>query len=99
MRAARAHITLALVAALQSLRAQIQAVEDQIAEQFLAHPDAAIFTSLPKSGTVRAARLLAEIRPTPRTTTPPTPGGLTQGQSCRFPRAGRRGRPARRRSR
>ena len=25
------------------------------------HPDAAIFTSLPKSGTVRAARLLAEI--------------------------------------
>ncbi len=59
--AARAGITLALVAALTSLRAQIKALEDQIAEQLAAHPDAAIFTSLPRSGTVRAARLLAEI--------------------------------------
>jgi transposase len=58
---ARAHITLALVAALTSLRAQINALDDQIAEQLAAHPDAAIFTSLPRSGTVRAARLLAEI--------------------------------------
>jgi transposase len=59
--AARAEITLALVAALRSLRTQIKALEDQIADQLAAHPDAAIFTSLPKSGTVRAARLLAEI--------------------------------------
>jgi transposase len=58
---ARAHITHALIAGLHTLRTQISALEDQIAEQLAAHPDAAIFTSLPKSGTVRAARLLAEI--------------------------------------
>ena len=58
---ARAQITLALVAALTSLRTQIKALDDQIADQLAHHPDAAIFTSLPKSGTVRAARLLAEI--------------------------------------
>ena len=32
-----------------------------IGEQLAIHPDAHIFTSLPRSGTVRAARLLAEI--------------------------------------
>jgi transposase len=59
--AARAEITLALVAALTGLRTQIKALEEQIADQLAHHPDAAIFTSLPKAGTVRAARLLAEI--------------------------------------
>ena len=59
--AARAEITLALVAALTALKTQIKALEDQIADQLADHPDAAIFTSLPKAGTVRAARLLAEI--------------------------------------
>ena len=59
--AARAQITLAFVATLTALRTQIKALEGQIADQLAAHPDAAIFTSLPKSGTVRAARLLAEI--------------------------------------
>jgi transposase len=59
--AARAHITSALVATLTALRAQIDTLDMQIADQLAAHPDAAIFTSLPKSGTVRAARLLAEI--------------------------------------
>jgi len=59
--AARAEITLALVAALTALKAQIKALEKQIADQLTVHPDAAIFTSLPKAGTVRAARLLAEI--------------------------------------
>jgi transposase len=58
---ARAQITLALVAALTALRQQIAALDGQIAEQLAAHPDAEIFTSLPRSGTVRAARLLAEI--------------------------------------
>jgi transposase len=58
---ARAEITLALVAALTALKAQIKALEEQIADQLAHHPDAAIFTSLPRSGTVRAARLLAEI--------------------------------------
>ncbi len=57
----RAAITLTLVAALRSLREQISTLDDQIAKQLATHPDAAIFTSLPRSGTVRAARLLAEI--------------------------------------
>ena len=57
----RAHITAALVAGLQSLRTQIAALEDDIGQQLLVHPDAQIFTSLPKAGTMRAARLLAEI--------------------------------------
>jgi transposase len=58
---ARARITLALVAEITHLRAQIKALEEQIAQQLAEHPDAAICTSLPRSGTVRAARLLAEI--------------------------------------
>jgi hypothetical protein len=58
---APAPITHALIAGLTSLRAQIKALDEQIAEHLARHPDAAIFTSLPRSGTVRAARLLAEI--------------------------------------
>jgi transposase len=58
---ARAAITLALVVALQGLRAQIKALEEQIATQLEAHPDGHIFTSLRRAGGVRAARLLAEI--------------------------------------
>ncbi len=58
---ARAHITLAYLATLQTLREQITALEQQIREQLAAHTDSHIFTSLPRSGTVRAARLLAEI--------------------------------------
>jgi transposase len=53
--------TLALVAVLRALNAQIQALAASIGDQLAAHPDAAIFTSLPRSGIVRAARLLAEI--------------------------------------
>jgi transposase len=59
--AARAQITLALVAALTAIRGQITTLDQQIAQQLADHPDAAIFTSLPRLGTVRAARLLAEI--------------------------------------
>ncbi len=58
---ARAHITLAYVATLRALRQQIAALEQQISQQLAAHPDNNVFTSLPRSGTVRAARLLAEI--------------------------------------
>jgi transposase len=53
--------TTAFVAVLKTLAAQIKALEDRIAEQLTIHPDGQIFTSLPRSGTVRAARLLAEI--------------------------------------
>jgi transposase len=55
--AAQAGIT----AALTALSAQIKALETQIAWQLAAHPDRHVFTSLPRPGTVRAARLLAEI--------------------------------------
>jgi transposase len=41
--------------------ARIRALEDEIAADLAAHPDQHIFTSLPRAGTVRAARLLAEI--------------------------------------
>jgi transposase len=58
--AARAPVTGALVAMLTTLTAQIKALEADIAAQLAAHPDAHIFTSLPRAGTVRAARLLAE---------------------------------------
>jgi transposase len=58
---ALAGVTVALVAVLRALNAQIKALADSIAAQLAAHPDAVIFQSLPRSGTVRAARLLAEI--------------------------------------
>ena len=56
-----ATVTAAFVAVLRSITAQIEALAAQIAEQLHLHPDAPIFTSLPRSGCVRAARLLAEI--------------------------------------
>jgi len=58
---AAAHTTRALLTVLTSLVEQIKVLSEQIAEQLDAHADAHIFTSLPRSGTVRAARLLAEI--------------------------------------
>jgi transposase len=59
--ATHARITQALVATLTTLVEQIKATSDQIAEQLASHTDAHIFTSLPRSGTIRAAKLLAEI--------------------------------------
>jgi transposase len=59
--ASQAHITAALVALLRTLLEQIKALSTQIDHQLAAHADAHIFTSLPRSGRVRAARLLAEI--------------------------------------
>jgi len=58
---AQAHVTAALLAVLTTLVEQIKALSEQIGEQLALHADAHIFTSLPRSGTVRAARLLAEI--------------------------------------
>jgi transposase len=54
-------ITVQLVALLQSLKERISALEQHIAQALTAHADAEVFTSLPRSGTVRAATLLAEI--------------------------------------
>ena len=59
--AAHVCITRALVATLTNLIEQIAVLSKQIGEQLAAHADAHIFTSLPRSGTIRAARLLAEI--------------------------------------
>jgi transposase len=53
--------TLAYVTALKTIHAQIVTLDAAIREQLAAHPDAAIFQSLPRSGTVRAAKLLVEI--------------------------------------
>ena len=59
--AARTHITRALLAAIDTIVTQLQALDAHIAEQLQLHPDRDIYRSLPRSGTVRAARLLAEI--------------------------------------
>lgn len=56
-----ATVTLAFVTVLRTLTTQIETLAARIAEQLHLHPDGHIFTSLPRSGTVRAARLLAEI--------------------------------------
>jgi transposase len=53
--------TAAFVAVLSALTAQIKALDDDITQQLARHADSQIFTSLPRSGTVRAARLLSEI--------------------------------------
>jgi transposase len=58
---ALAGITRAYLAALAAITAQIDALAQQITEALHTHPDKEIFTHLPKAGTVRAARLLAEI--------------------------------------
>lgn len=58
---ARAAITLAFADVLTSLRVRIDELTGRIAEALEVHPDAKIFTSLPRAGTVRAAALLAEI--------------------------------------
>jgi transposase len=58
---ALAGITRAYLAALTAITEQITALQDQLADALAAHPDRDIFTSLPRAGTVRAARLLAEI--------------------------------------
>jgi transposase len=56
-----AAVTTAFVAVLRTLTTQIEVLAARISEQLDLHPDAPIFTSLPRSGRVRAARLLAEI--------------------------------------
>ncbi|MEI2776279.1 MAG: IS110 family transposase [Tetrasphaera sp.] len=57
----QAGITRAYLAVAATLAEQITTLTTQIEAQLAAHTDAHIFTSLPRSGTVRAARLLAEI--------------------------------------
>jgi transposase len=58
---ALAGITRAYLAALTTITAQIDALATQITAALDAHPDKDIYIHLPKAGTVRAARMLAEI--------------------------------------
>ena len=53
--------TAAFIAVLHALGTQIAALEASISDQLNIHPDQHIVTSLPRSGMLRAARLLAEI--------------------------------------
>jgi transposase len=57
--ATQATITHAMHAVLVTLTTQIKALSAQISDQLAAHAGSHIFTSLPRSGTVRAARLPA----------------------------------------
>ncbi len=59
--AIQAQVTHALIAVLNTLVEQIKTLSAQISGQLDTHADQHIFTSLPRSGRVRAARLLAEI--------------------------------------
>jgi transposase len=56
-----AAITAACLATLSVIMDQIRDLTDQINTAYDAHPDKAVFAALPRAGTVRAARLLAEI--------------------------------------
>ncbi|MGC4857401.1 IS110 family transposase [Micromonospora sp. DT4] len=56
-----AGITRAYLATLAAVMTQIDTLNQQITDALDQHPDRDIFTSLPRSGTIRAARLLAEI--------------------------------------
>jgi transposase len=58
---ARSLVTSTLLDAIGHLNGRIDLLERHIREQLELHPDAHIFTSLPKGGIVRAATLLAEI--------------------------------------
>lgn len=57
----RGAVVLALVEVLKTVRVQIDELTAHMAEQLETHPDAVIFTSLPRVKAVRAATLLAEI--------------------------------------
>src|SRR4051794_16380716 len=59
--AARRHVTLALLAGIDAIEEQVAELGRRIKEVLARHPDAPIFTSLPRAGQIRAAALLAEI--------------------------------------
>ena len=58
---ARGQITLAFAGMTAALNEQIRVLDAEIGRLFAAHPDQHIFASLPRSGIIRAATLLAEI--------------------------------------
>lgn len=58
---ARASVTLALLDVIEAIVEQIKVLEQRMGELLDQHPDAHIFRSLPRCGTIRAATMLAEI--------------------------------------
>jgi transposase len=56
-----AAITRAYVSTLATIMAQIDELEEQITTALNAHADKELFTTLPRGGTLRAARLIGEI--------------------------------------
>jgi transposase len=58
---ARRHVTLALLTSIDAIEDQTAELSRRIKEALAVHPDAPIFTSLPRAGQIRAAALLAEI--------------------------------------
>jgi transposase len=58
---ARRHVTLALLTSIDAIEDQAAELGRRIKEVLVLHPDAPIFTSLPRAGQIRAAALLAEI--------------------------------------
>ncbi len=101
-----AAITTALVAALRTLHTQIEALADRIAEQLALHPDAPIFTSLPRSGQrprrPAARRDRRRPRPVPHRRLTGLPGRrraldptVRQGQSRHLPLGRRQTTPRR----
>lgn len=58
---ARAQSVLALVAVIRTLNLSIKQLKGSIGALLDEHPDAKIFTSLPRSGKVNAAQILAEV--------------------------------------
>src|SRR3954465_13104464 len=59
--AARRHVTLALLSSIDAIEEQAAELGRRIKEALVLHPDAPVFTSLPRAGQIRAAALLAEI--------------------------------------
>jgi transposase len=56
-----AGITRAYLATMTALTTQIEELEQQITDALAEHPDRAVFASLPRVATLRAARLIGEI--------------------------------------
>jgi transposase len=83
--ATQAHVTAALLTVVSTLVEQIKNLSTQIDRQLDTHTDAHISTSLPRSGRVRAARLLAEIGDC-RAKFPTPESGLLIGRARRPPR-------------
>jgi transposase len=58
--AARKAAVLAFVGVIRSLNAAIKDLDKEVATRLGEHPDGEIFTSLPRSGSINAAQMLAE---------------------------------------